>query len=72
MRTSNEFDRISTPEELHQVLAVLSDLAPAWTFSPDLQFDAQVGAVDEDVCVDDPADEISVVESLLDKPYFKN
>jgi hypothetical protein len=72
MRTSNEFDRISTPEELHQVLAVLSDLAPAWTFSADLQFDAQVAALDQDVCVEDSADEISVVESFLDKPYFKN
>jgi len=73
MRASNGFDRMSTPEELHQVLAVLGDFARgAWTVSEQDQAEAQATTLWADTPVEDSADVESLAEFLMNRPELKN
>ena len=71
MRASNGFDRMSTPEELHQVLAVLGDFARgAWTVPEQDQAEAQATTLWADT--EDSADVESLVEFFINRPELKN
>jgi hypothetical protein len=73
MRASNGFDRMSTPEELHQVLAVLGEFAPgAWTVSGEDQLDARAPTLWTDTAVEDSASEESLAEFFMIRPELKN
>jgi len=73
MRASNGFDRMSTPEELHQVLAVLSDFARgAWTVPGQDQTEAQATTLWADTPAEDSADAESLVEFFMNRPELKN
>jgi len=73
MRTSSGFDRMSTPEELHQVLAVLGEFARgAWAVSDDDPADAQSTTLWADTPVEDAADEESLAEFFMNRPELKN
>jgi hypothetical protein len=70
MRTSNGFDRISTPEELHQVLAVLDEFArSAWASVGDNQLDSTPWI--EEAPLDD-ADAESLAELVMNRPGLRN
>ena len=68
MRTPNGFDRISTPEELHQVLAVLDEFARStWASLGEQQVDTpwlQTPIEDEEA--------ESLAEFVISRPELKN
>ena len=69
MRTSNGFDRISTPEELHQVLAVLDEFArSAWASIGESQMESTPWI---EAPMDD-ADAESLAEIVINRPDLKN
>jgi hypothetical protein len=68
MRTSNGFDRISTPEELSQVLAILGESERTTLAS--LAEDEMLPVWWEDLSVDE-GDAESLAE-LVNKPELKN
>jgi hypothetical protein len=69
MRISNGFDRISTPEELHQVMAVLGEFAQsAWPSLADNELDSTPWM---DAPMDD-AEAASLAELVINSPEFKN
>ena len=71
MRASNGFDRVSTPEELHQVLAILSESAPdAWESLAADEKDADAQSWIELPL--DEADAESLAELVMRKPELKN
>lgn len=73
MRASNGFDRMSTPEELHQVLAVLGGFARgAWTIPGEDPSDAQDTILWADTPAEDSADEESLAEVFMNRPELKN
>ena len=71
MRASNGFDRISTAEELHQVLAILSESAPdAWeSLATDKKETDTASWIELPL---DQADAESLAEFVLRKPELKN
>lgn len=69
MRTSNGFDRISTPEELHQVLAVLDEFArSAWASLGENRLDSTPWI---EAPMDDE-DAESLAELVINRPEMKN
>ena len=69
MGTSNGFDRISTPEELHQVLAVLDEFArSAWASIEKNQLESTLW-IEEPM---DDADAESLAEIVINRPELKN
>ena len=73
MRASSGFDRMSTPEELHQVLAVLGEFARgAWAVPEDDQADPQPTTLWADTSVEDAAEEESLAEFFMNRPELKN
>lgn len=69
MRTPNGFDRVSTPEELHQVLAVLDEFAQStWADPDELRIDStswlQMPIEDEEA--------ESLAEFLINRAELKN
>jgi hypothetical protein len=72
MRTSNGFDRMSTQEELHQVLAVLDEFAQsAWTFPGTVQADSLATSLWADTLVEDSAD-VESLNAFMNRPGLKN
>lgn len=70
MKASTGFDRMSTREELHQVLAVLNDLAQGiWTVPGEDEVDAQAIALSAD---DDSAEMESLAQFFMNRPELKN
>ena len=73
MRASDGFDRMSTPEELHQVLAVLDEFVrSAWGLPAEDPDDSQAATLWADTEVEDPADVESLSEFVVEKPELKN
>ena len=73
MRASNGFDRISTPEELHQVLAVLGEFARgAWTVPGEDRADAQATILWADTPLEESAEEESLAELFTNTSDLKN
>ena len=73
MRASNVFDRMSTPEELHQVLAVLGESARgAWTVPGEGQSDARDTLLWADTSAEVSADEETLAEIFMNRPELKN
>ena len=73
MRASNGFDRMSTPEELHQVLAVLGEFARGiWTVPGEDPSDAQATILWADTPAEDSADEELLGGIFLNRPELKN
>jgi hypothetical protein len=73
MKTFNGFDRMSTREELHQVLAVLNNLASGgWAVSDDDEIDAQVPTLYADPAEEDSAEIQSLTEFFMNRPELKN
>jgi hypothetical protein len=72
MKTPTGFDRISTPEELHQVLAVLNDLALGTWGMPGNGGDAKAWILCADPTQDDLIETESLAEFFMDRPEFKN
>ena len=73
MRTSNGFDRMSTREELHQVLAVLDEFArSARTVPGEEQEDSLATALWASIPEEDLVDIESWAEFAADKPELKN
>jgi hypothetical protein len=73
MRASNGFDRLSTEEELHQVLAILDAFgARGWMASEKEAADPQTTALWTDSVLDDPADAESLAELAAKKSELKN
>ena len=69
MRASNGFDRMSTPEELHQVLAVLRDIPGADSGENEADEQAATlvaGAQDPDATAE------SLADFLMNNPELKN
>ena len=70
MKASNGFDRMSTREELHQVLAVLNDLAQGvWAVPGEDGVDAQAITLSAD---DDSAEMESLAQFFMNRPELKN
>lgn len=70
MKASDGFDRMSTREELHQVLAVLNDLAQGvWAVPGEDQVDAQAITLSAD---DDFAEMESLAQFFMNRPELKN
>jgi hypothetical protein len=73
MRKSRGFDRLSTEEELHQVLAVLHEFAPSgWMVPEDDSADPQATSLWADAVLDDSADAESLADLLAKKPELRN
>lgn len=72
MRISNGFDRISTEEELHQVLDILGELGRSGWSLPGESSAPQNNALWADAFLDDPTDAESLAEILAQKPELKN
>lgn len=73
MRASNGFDRMSTPEELHQVLAVLGDFARGpWTVLGEDPSDAQATTLWADTPAEDSAGDESLAQFFVNRPELKN
>jgi len=78
MRTSSGFDRIASPEELNQVLAVLDELARnAWIpEEAQLQETSSISPAtlwaDMEGASDDGDDDQSLAEFISDKNLLKN
>jgi hypothetical protein len=72
MRTFNGYDRLSTEEELHQVLAVLSALEQSgWMLTAE---ESEALAADDpcSIAVEDPHDVESLAVLTAKKPELKN
>ena len=70
MKASDGFDRMSTREELHQVLAVLNGLAQGvWTVPGEDELDAQAITLSAD---DDSAEMESLAQFFMNRPELKN
>ena len=73
MRTSNGFDRMSTEEELHQVLAVLDEVARnGWILLGEDSEGPQATTLWADTVLDDPTDAEALGELVAKKPELKN
>ena len=73
MRTSNGFDRVSTTEELNQVLAVLGEFARgAWMVPGEGQLDAQATVLWADAAAEDADGDESLAEFFMNGPELKN
>jgi hypothetical protein len=73
MRTSSGFDRMSTEEELHQVLNLLGELERNdWMIPGEALETLQASDLWADVLLDDSADAESLAELVEKKPKFKN
>lgn len=73
MRTSSGFDRMSTEEELHQVLNVLGELGlNGWMIPEESLETPQARDLWADVLFDDSADDESLAELVKKGPNFKN
>ena len=73
MRASNGFDRMSTPEELHQVLTVLDEFARGACTTPgEDQADPQATTLWADTPEKDSADMESLAELIMNRPELKN
>ena len=73
MRTSNGFDRMSTPEELHQVLAVLDEFArSSWTLPGQGYEDSRAATLWADTSEEGLADAESLAEFMMNRPELKN
>ena len=73
MRASNGFDRMSTPEELHQVLAVLDEFAPrAWMLPGEDQASAQAATLWGDTPSEESADDESLAKLMGNQAELKN
>jgi hypothetical protein len=72
MKASNGSDRVSTREELNQVLAVLSDLTQGAWILPDDEIEAQVMTLGADEEEDASAASESVAELFMNKPQLQN
>jgi hypothetical protein len=70
MRTSNGFDRVSTPEELHQVLAVLDELGRSNCVP--LGGNLAGGSWVVGTPFDDADDAESLAEFVINSPELKN
>ena len=71
MKASNGFDRMSTREELHQVLAVLNDLAQGiWAIPGEDAVDAITLSTDS--VNDDSAAMESLAQFFMNRPELKN
>jgi len=70
MKASNGFDRMSTREELHQVLAVLNDLAQGvWAVPGEDEVDPHAITLSAD---DDSAEMESLAQFFMNRPELKN
>ena len=73
MRTPSGFDRLSTEEELSQVLAVLQDFSRSgWMSSEDDSIDLQATADSSDTVLDDSPEADCLAEMMARKPTLKN
>ena len=73
MKASDGFDRMSTREELHQVLAVLNGLAQGvWTVPGEDELDAQAITLSADPADDDSAEMESLAQFFMNRPELKN
>ena len=73
MKASNGFDRMSTREELHQVLAVLNDLAQGvWAIPGEDEIDVQAITLSADSANDDSAEVESLAQFFMNRPELKN
>jgi hypothetical protein len=73
MRASDGFDRVSTEEELHQVLAVLNEFARnGWSLPGEDQAEPQETALWADTVLDEPAEAESLANLLAKKPETTN
>jgi len=73
MRPSNGFDRMSTPEELHQVLAVVGAFARgAWTVPGAGQQDADAVTLWADTPAEDADSDESLADFFMNTPELKN
>ena len=71
MRISSGFDRLSTEEELHQVLAVLDGFAGGGWMLPE-EGSADTQAIWTDSVLDDSTDAESLAELMAKRPALKN
>ena len=70
MSISNGFDRISTPEELHQVMAVLDEFGRnTWPSLADAEPDSTLPRIEAPM---DDADAASLAELVINSPELKN
>ena len=73
MRISSGFDRLSTEEELHQVLAVLDQFGlNGWTVAQEGSAGRHAVALCADALEDDSADAESLAELMEKRPELKN
>lgn len=73
MRTPNGFDRMSTEEELNQVLAVLHEFArEGWVLAAEDSAGPQENALSCDTILDDSAEAGSLAELMERRPELKN
>ena len=71
MRTSNGFDRMSTEEELHQVLNVLGDLERnGWMIPEEPLETSQASDLWAEALLDDSTDAESLAELVEKRPKF--
>jgi hypothetical protein len=73
MRMLSGFDRLSTEEELHQVLAVLNEFAGnGWMLPQEDSTDPQATTLWADDVLDDSTCAESLAELIANRPELKN